>query len=77
MTGEDAQKFMKKSLESAQKTRILLEDALRRNKDISKTTEEITNLLMNKLDKNFLPREIVSIVIGQMLRYLAKNQKNN
>jgi len=73
MTGEDAKKFMEKSIESAKQTRKILEDAYKKHKDISVATEEVTNLLMSKLETEFLPREVISIVVGQMLKYISKN----
>ncbi|WP_461834140.1 MBL fold metallo-hydrolase [Desulfothermus sp.] len=73
MTGEDAKKFMEKSIESAKQTRKILEDAYKKQKDISVATEEVTNLLMSKLETEFLPREVISIVVGQMLKYISKS----
>lgn len=73
MTGEDAKKFMEKSIESAKQTRKILEDAYKKYKDISVATGEVTNLLMSKLETEFLPREVISIVVGQMLKYISKN----
>jgi glyoxylase-like metal-dependent hydrolase (beta-lactamase superfamily II) len=72
MTGEDAKKFMEKSIQSAEFTRKLLEQTYNETKDISLATEKITDLFLKKLDKKFLPKEVISIVVGQMLKYLAK-----
>ncbi|GAB6888259.1 hypothetical protein JCM13304A_17580 [Desulfothermus okinawensis JCM 13304] len=72
MVGEDAKKFMEKSIESAKLTRKILEDTYKRHGDISAATEDVTNLLMSKMETEFLPREVISIVVGQMLKYIAK-----
>ncbi len=72
LTGEDAKRFMKKSIESARSTRKLLEETYLRVGDVKKATTEVTDLLMKTLDKDFLPREVIEIVVGQMLKYLAK-----
>ncbi len=65
-------KFMEKSIESAKLTRKILEDTYKRHGDISAATEDVTNLLMSKMETEFLPREVISIVVGQMLKYIAK-----
>ena len=74
ITGKDAKKFLEKSIESAKQTRILLEDIYKKYKDISVATEEAVNELMPKKDQDFLPREVISIVVGQMLRYIGKTR---
>ncbi len=73
MTENDAQEFMKKSLKSAKSTRKLLEQVYKENKDIKTATEKVTNMLEKKLDKDFLPKEVISIVVGQMLKYISKH----
>ncbi len=70
--GEDAKRFLEKSMESAKETRKMLEDIYREKKDINAATEKATELIMEKMDEEFLPREVLSIVIGQMLKYIAK-----
>ena len=70
--GEDAKKFLEKSMESAKKTRKILEEIYREKKDINAATEKATELIMEKMDEEFLPREVLFIVIGQMLKYIAK-----
>ncbi len=74
-TGEDARKFMQRSLESAQETRDILEESISRTGDIEQSTAEITQLLEEKTPQDFLPREVISIVVGQMLKYIGKQQK--
>ncbi len=72
LTGEDAKRFMELSLESAKSTRRLLEDTYKRVGDVKKAATEVTDLLMERLDSDFLPREVIEIVVGQMLRYISK-----
>lgn len=72
MVGEDAKKFMERSIESAKITRKILEDIYLETKDLSKAQEKATKLIIKRLSKEFLPEEVISIVVGQMIKYLAK-----
>ncbi|HOS96078.1 MAG TPA: MBL fold metallo-hydrolase [Deltaproteobacteria bacterium] len=72
LTGDDARGFMPRSMESARLTRIVIEDAYRRTRDVARTVEEVTNLLASESQGYFLPREVMEMVVGQMTRYLAK-----
>jgi glyoxylase-like metal-dependent hydrolase (beta-lactamase superfamily II) len=76
-TGEDAKRFMPRSIEAAKETRRLMEDSFRRTGDAEKSTEELTDLIMRRAPKYFLPREVMAMVIGQMMRYIAKTQKGS
>lgn len=71
-TGEDAKGFMPRSIQAAKETRRLLEESFRRTGDVQKSTEELTEILMRRAPESFLPREVMSMVIGQMMRYIAK-----
>jgi hypothetical protein len=59
-------------MESARLTRVVIEDAFRRTRDVARTVEEVTNLLASESQGYFLPREVMEMVVGQMTRYLAK-----
>jgi len=72
ITGKDARYFLQKSMLSAEETRKMLEESLLRTKDIKKSTLEITDRIMEKAPQDFLPREVIAIVAGQMLRYISK-----
>ncbi len=72
ITGEDARYFLQKSISSAKETRKMLEESLLRTKDVKKSTLEITDRIMEKAPHDFLPRDVIAIVAGQMLRYISK-----
>ena len=72
-TGEDAKGFMPKSIQSAKETRELLEASYRRTRDVEESTKELTDLFMDKAPDYFLPKEVMAMVIGQMLRYIARS----
>jgi glyoxylase-like metal-dependent hydrolase (beta-lactamase superfamily II) len=71
-TGEDAKRFMPRSIEAAKETRRLMEESFRRTGDADKSTEELTDLIMKRAPEYFLPRDVMAMVIGQMMRYIAK-----
>jgi glyoxylase-like metal-dependent hydrolase (beta-lactamase superfamily II) len=73
-TGEDAKRFMPRSIEAARETRRLMEESYARTGDAEKSTAELTDLIMKRAPEYFLPREVMSMVIGQMMRYIAKTQ---
>lgn len=71
-TGEDARNYMKKSIESAAATRKLMEEAYARNLDEAKTVEEVSELLAGPSSGYFLPKEVMAMVLGQMVKYIAR-----
>ncbi|MFO8033337.1 MAG: MBL fold metallo-hydrolase [Desulfohalobiaceae bacterium] len=73
-TGQDARDFLQRSLQSAQETRKLLEESYQRTRDVEQSTQEITRELDKKMPRDFLPQEIISMVVAQMLKYIAKQQ---
>jgi glyoxylase-like metal-dependent hydrolase (beta-lactamase superfamily II) len=72
-TGEDAKGYMPRSIEAARETRELLETSYRRTRDVEESTWELTDLIMENAPDYFLPKEVMAMVIGQMMRYIAKN----
>ena len=72
-TGEDAKGFMPKSIQSAKETREMLEASYRRTMDVEESTKELTDLFMEKAPDYFLPKEVMAMVIGQMIRHIAKS----
>ncbi|QTA88650.1 Beta-lactamase domain-containing protein [Desulfonema magnum] len=74
--GEDARNFLKKSIIAAKETRKILEESLQRTKDWKKSVGEMTDKVMEKAPADFLSRDIISIVMGQMLKYLSKQMPN-
>ncbi|MBC8247493.1 MAG: MBL fold metallo-hydrolase [Deltaproteobacteria bacterium] len=73
-TEEDGQTFMRKSRLSAQKTRDILEEAYARTGDVKKSVAEVTDRIMARAPQDFLPKEIIAIVIGQMMSWIAKQK---
>jgi len=72
-TGEDAKGFMPKSIQSAKETREMLEASYRRTMDVEESTKELTDLFMENAPDYFLPKEVMAMVIGQMIRHIAKS----
>ena len=70
--GEHARDFFLKSMASARATRTQLEESYRRIRDVEKCTEEVTDALLSQAPGHFFPREVLSLVTGQMVKYIAK-----
>lgn len=68
--GEEGKNYLKKSIASAAEFRKILIKSLKRHNDVNKSTEEITDRLMAEAPEDFLPRDVLSIVVGQMLHFL-------
>jgi glyoxylase-like metal-dependent hydrolase (beta-lactamase superfamily II) len=73
-TGQDARNYMPKSIEAAKETRKLLEESYRRTRNIEESTRELTELIMKRAPDYFLPKEVMAMVIGQMMKYIAKSE---
>jgi 2-aminobenzoylacetyl-CoA thioesterase len=72
-TGQDARSFMPRSIEAARETRRRMEASYRRTRNIETSTEELTDLFMKEAPDYFLPREVMAMVIGQMMKNIAKS----
>ncbi len=70
-TGSDGRHFLQKSMDAAIETRSILEASYAKTKDIEKSTKEITDTVMEWLPEAFMPKEIISMIIGQMIRFVA------
>ena len=73
-TGKDANSFLKRSIDFAKEARAILEASYARTKDVKKSTEEITDMLMENAPDDFLHRDIVALVTWQMLKFISKQQ---
>ena len=73
-TGVDARNYMPKSIAAARETRKLLEESYSRTQNAEESTRELTDLIMKRAPDYFLPREVMAMVIGQMMKYIAKSQ---
>jgi 2-aminobenzoylacetyl-CoA thioesterase len=70
-TGSDGRHFLQRSMDAAMETRSILEESYAKTKDINKSTKEITDTVMEWMPEGFMPKEIISMVIGQMIRFIA------
>ncbi|MFC1798776.1 MBL fold metallo-hydrolase [Thermodesulfobacteriota bacterium] len=77
LIGEDCRGFFEKSMASAAQTRKLLEASLAHTGSVEKSTEEITAKMTAGITDGLLPKELIAMVIGQMLSYLYKQQRQN
>ncbi len=75
-TDEDCQTYMRKSRLSAQKTREHLEEAYARTGDVKKSVAEVSDRIMARAPQDFLPKEIITIVIGQMMSWIARQKSS-
>jgi glyoxylase-like metal-dependent hydrolase (beta-lactamase superfamily II) len=71
-TGEEGRSFMKRSIESAKRTRRYLEESYARTGDIKESTAELTELIMEEAQGYFLPKPVMEMVVEQMVRHIAK-----
>ena len=70
-TGDDGRGYLKQSINAAKETRGILEASYGKTKDVQKSTQEITDRFMKWIPDGFMPRDIIAMVIGQMLKYIA------
>mgnify|MGYP000158478126 CR=1 FL=1 len=75
--GDDARGFLDASVASADRTRSLLEQTYRNNPDVDACSKEVADRLMQKMPDDFLPGEIISIVVGQMVKYIARQHQDS
>ncbi|MBW1840905.1 MAG: MBL fold metallo-hydrolase [Deltaproteobacteria bacterium] len=71
-TGDDGRDFIKNSIVSAEETRDILETSYARLRDVEKCTDEVTDALMERLPEDFMPKDIITLVAGQMVKFIAK-----
>ena len=70
-TGKDGRTFMDRSIRSAKETRTLLEDAYRKTGDVAESTKLVIEAFNAGAEGYFLPRPVMEMVIGQMMRHIA------
>jgi glyoxylase-like metal-dependent hydrolase (beta-lactamase superfamily II) len=71
-SGPEGRQFLGKAMAAAAETRRSLEETYAATRDEARTTEIVTDKIMAEAPKGFLPREVVAIVAGQMVHYIAK-----
>jgi glyoxylase-like metal-dependent hydrolase (beta-lactamase superfamily II) len=72
--GEEARRFLEQSAASARRMREALEEAIDRTGSAPQAAEEIVARLEPQLPEGFLPRDVISIVVGQMAKYIGKRR---
>ena len=70
-TEQEAHSYIPRAIEAAKKERTMLEESYRRTRDIDKSAEEITDILVKETPAPFIPREVRATVVGQMLKFIA------
>ena len=76
LAGSDGRDFLRRSMDFAVQTRTLLEASYAHTGDVEQSSAEITDLLMEKIPAELLPKEIIAMVVGQMFNYIAKQAGN-
>jgi 2-aminobenzoylacetyl-CoA thioesterase len=69
--GNDGRHFLKKSMDAAKETRMVLEASYAKTKDIEMSTQEETDRVLGWMPDGFMPREIIAMVVRQMMRFIA------
>lgn len=72
--GESAGRSLRQALEEASRARQLLVETYRKFGDCHRATEEAVTEMMRGAPDDFLPREVLAIVVGQMIRYIEKTE---
>lgn len=70
-TGDDGRDYLRQSINDAMETRGILEASYRKTQDVQKSIQEITDRFVEWVPDGFMPRDIIEMVIGQMLKYIA------
>jgi len=73
--GEEARTFFSKAIEAAADTRAAVEKTYRLTGDVTQTAEAITRLVLARSPDYFLDKEILAMVIGQMVKFIVKAQE--
>jgi glyoxylase-like metal-dependent hydrolase (beta-lactamase superfamily II) len=71
-TGEDAKEYLPKSIETAIKTRAVIEEVYGRTRDIQEAADEVTDRVIKEMPAPFMARKIIRIVVEQMVKSIAK-----
>ena len=75
LTGDLGRGFMQRSIEDAVRMRSLLETTWARYRDEQQTVEAMLAVVEEEAKGYFLPREVMEMVLGQMVRFMAKQEK--
>ena len=72
LAGEAGRGFLEKAIVAAAETRKALEAVYAETRNEAETVEKVTDLMMDGAPEGFLPREVIAMVAGQMVRFIAK-----
>jgi glyoxylase-like metal-dependent hydrolase (beta-lactamase superfamily II) len=73
--GEEATALLPNAIKAAEDTRALIEKNYALTESMEKTTEEITRFVLEQSPDYFLDKEVLSMVIGQMVKFIAKTKR--
>jgi len=73
-TGEDARQYLERSVADATRTREMLVDSYRRTGDVRKSTDELVEAFFQSAPEGFMPREVISMVVAQMMKHIARSE---
>jgi len=76
-SGEAGRRFLQDAIAAAAEVRRELEATYAATGDTAKTTTALTEKIMAEAPSDFLPREVVAIVAGQMVHFIAKTMSAN
>jgi glyoxylase-like metal-dependent hydrolase (beta-lactamase superfamily II) len=76
-SGPEGRQFLGKAIAAAAETRRSLEETYAATGDEARTTEIVTDRIMADAPQGFLPREVVAIVAGQMVHFIAKTMSSD
>ena len=71
--GDKGKRFLKDAMAAAAETRRELEVTYAATGDAAQTTAVLTDKIMAEAPPDFLPRDVVAIVAGQMVNFIAKS----
>ncbi len=71
ITGDEAKRFIRESIESARRQRALIEEAYRNTRDVEKAARELTEGFYSGGGDYFIAPEIFEGVYRQMVRHIA------
>jgi len=73
VTGDEAANYILRSIQSAADYRRLVEKIYRQERDPEKTVDRLVQMTLSEQSDNFLPKEIITGVTGQLVRHIASH----
>jgi hypothetical protein len=73
--GEEARTLFAKAIQTAEGTRSAIENSYRLTGDVTTTSEAITRFVLARSPDYFLDKEILTMVIGQRVKFIIKAQE--